>query len=312
MKIKDIGGEFALIKHITREVKGDEIIVGIGDDAAVLKTNKNPLCVTTDSLVEGDHFSFDYFLPFQVGIKAIESSVSDIIAMGGIAKWGFVSLCLTEDIEVDVVKNIYQGIYHASDRCHLKILGGDTTHSNTTMISLTIIGQIEKEIHLTLRSGACVGDLIYVSGVLGGSAAGLRLLLKNTHKFQKVKDKHLEPKCRIDIGDKIAEIATSMTDISDGLISEINNICNQSSCGANIESRKIPLFKQLDEVANLLGEKALDYALYGGEDFELLYTIPKSMKHRTQGTLIGEIIKGQEVLIDGKKPLRSGYDHFSR
>ena len=310
MKIKDIG-EFGLIERISKKPKKKDVLVGIGDDAAVVKT-KGLQVLTTDCLVEGDHFRCDWFTPMQIGKKAIEINVSDVASMGGIPNYALVSLCLPKDLDVDFVDEMYEGFWQSCEKYNIDIIGGNMSRSKQIMISIVLIGTVDKE-NLTLRSGAKPGDLIFVSGSIGYGRAGLRLLQEEIKGFQQVRKRYLEPKAKLDFSNKISFYVNSMIDISDGLASEIKHICDDSNCGAVIYKDRIPIDDEVRNLAYHLSEDAFDYALYGGEDFELLYSVSKENKDDVIGICIGEITSKNIFLMLRDKKIRMknhGYDHF--
>jgi thiamine-monophosphate kinase len=312
MKVKDIG-EFGLINRISKKAKDKDVIVGIGDDAAVIKT-KGLQVLTTDCLVEGDHFRRDWFTPEQIGMKAIEINVSDVAAMGAIPKYVLVSLALPHDIEVEFVEKMYKGMWKICDKYKVDIIGGNMTHSNQIMISITLTGIVDEK-NMSLRSGAKPGDFVFVSGYIGNGRAGLRVFQEKLKGFYDVREKYLQPKARLDFSLKIAPYANSMIDISDGLAPEIKHICDESKCGAIIYKEKIPISDEVRKVAKTLGEDEYNYALFGGEDFELAYTVSKENIDKIQGFIVGEITKNKEIILslgDKKEKIeKSGYDHFS-
>ena len=319
MNIKDIGGEFALIKRITRDVKDKNIHLGIGDDAAVLNINGKLLVITTDTLVENDHFSLKWFTPKQVGMKAIEINVSDIGAMGGKPKYALVSLVLRRDTPVKFVDELYKGMRQAGKKHGVEIIGGNITHGNELVIDIDMIGEVKKE-ELCLRSAAKPGDFILVSGDLGKSKAALNLFIKgkinkkNKNNFKKIIEAHTEPKAKFHKVKKFIKYIDAMIDVSDGIASDVTRICEQSKTGAIIYSDNIPIADETRRAAKLLGENALDYALYGGEDFELIFTVSEKNLRNVKGFLIGEITKKKGVRLyqKGKEKLitKHGYDHF--
>jgi len=311
-KIKDIG-EFGLIDLITRKPRKKDVVVGIGDDAAVIKT-KGLQVLTTDCLVEGDHFRRDWFTPLQIGMKAIEISISDVAAMGGLPQYVLISLGLPQDLDVDFVKEIYNGMWKSCKKYDMEIIGGNMTHSDQIFISVTMVGMVEKK-NLKLRRGAIPGDFIVVSGHLGFGRAGLRLFQKKQDGFNKVKKRYLEPKARLDYAHQVRSFVNSMIDVSDGLVPEVRHICDQSKCGAIIYNDKIPINDEVRQVAKILNEDEYDYALFGGEDFELVFTVSKNNIDKIDGYLVGEITKCKTVKVktgNNKKIVtKKGYDHFS-
>lgn len=308
MKIGDIGGEFALIKRETRDAPQKDLIVGIGDDCAVFNAN-GKLCVTTDSLVEGVHFSLKYFSPRQIGMKAIESNVSDIAAMGGIPKYAFVSLVVRKDIGVGFIDSLYKGIKQTCKKYSITLAGGDMSHGKNICITITLIGEVRK---ICRRSDAKPGDFIMVSGTLGKSESGLRLL-KGKLRGESIKY-HLEPKARLDFSKKYSKYINAMEDISDGLASEIRNMCEMSKVGAVIFKDNLPLAETTVKDTAKINADPYDLALYGGEEYELVFTVAEKNLGNVPGFLVGEITKKKEIKIysNGKeRPLkRYGYDHF--
>ena len=310
-----LSGEFDLIKHIAASPIRKEVICGIGDDAAVIKYGNKYLLVTTDTIVEDDHFSFSYFTPEQIGIKAIESNFSDIAAMGGKPLYVLVSLVLKSDSTMHTVEGIYKGMRKRCKKYNVDIIGGDTTHGDVNVITITLIGETDKK-HLCMRKDANPGDLIFITGLLGASTAGLHLFRKGIKGFEVTKKCHTTPQSRLDVSWEIAGYANAMEDVSDGLASELRNISEQSKCGAIIYADKVPIHKQTHMAAQACGEDALDFALYGGEDFELVYTVPRERSKKAYGCCVGEIIKGRDVYLGKDERLtkfsKFGYDHFKK
>lgn len=323
MKISESGGEFELIKRVGSSIPapGDDVIVGIGDDAAVIKTG-NPneyLLVTTDTLVAGQHFQIDWSSALDIGIKASECNVSDIAAMGGKPTFMFVSLVLRDETPVEWVEELYRGLVESCQRNGVSILGGDTTQGPVEVISITLLGKVASE-NLCLRSHAQVGDLLAVTGSLGASAAGLHLKQNGFTVPSYLREKHVAPRCRLAVAQKIAPSIHAMIDISDGLASEVNHICDLSRTGALVYAAKIPLHDDVIQAAESFGKSPLDFALYGGEDFELLFSIrPENLSQLdnlgVQYFVVGEVIHREEgrFLIEsngGKIPLEYSSHHF--
>ncbi len=313
MDISKIGGEFALIKRLTKKPVSKGIVKGIGDDTAVIKVGDKYLTLTTDTLVDGDHFSLKYFTPGQVGKKAVEINVSDVGAMGAIPRYFLVSLVLPKNIDVEIIENIYKGMWEVCDKYKIEILGGNVTHANQLIIDICMIGEAKKE-NLKFRSAAKPGDLILVSGDLGSSTAGLNLFLKNIDGHKEVKKKHLEPEAKFYKVKPFLKYINAMIDVSDGLASEITRICEQSNTGAIIYADLVPIKLLTNKAAESLKKDALDFALYGGEDFELIYTVSEKNLNKVKGILVGKITreKGIRISKDGNEELltKQGYDHF--
>ena len=339
MKLERVG-EFGLIKRIEKRVEGqaDGVLLGIGDDAAAFQPGKGMTSlITTDIFVEGIHFDLAYSTPYQIGWKAMAANLSDIAAMGGLPRVAVVSLCLPERIEVEWVEELYDGMKDIIQRFEGTIIGGDTSAAQSeTIINIALIGEVEEK-RMVTRSGAKVGDLICVTGELGSSVAGLRFLReqkttgkKSQTKWSPLIDRHLVPVPRIHEARTLLKKArvNAMIDISDGLASEIHHICAMSGTGAKIYLEEIPIHPQTRLSALESGRDAHQDALYGGEDFELLFTLSSKnltdtleMLRNETGTMastIGAIVEaGQGItLIDENSsrislPFR-GYDHFSK
>jgi thiamine-monophosphate kinase len=318
MKIRDIGGEFALIERISRKIRDKNILTQIGDDAAVIRIGGGLMLFTTDTLVEDDHFSLRWSSPYQIGMKAMEINVSDIAAMGGVPKYVLISLCLKKTSEVEFVDGLYKGIYAVAKKYGFEVVGGNMTHGKQVVIDVCMIGETQKPV---LRSGAKAGDLICVTGDLGKSKAGLELFRRfgaGAKRFAAAKP-HLEPKARLSESKIIARFAGAMIDVSDGLAPEVGHICEMSRVGAIIYAEKIPVSSETKKAAQLLKKKALDFALYGGEDFELVFTLNEKRlaqlkKQLRNFSVVGKILnKGEGICLleNGKKKnLGKGYDHF--
>lgn len=288
-------GEFGLIRHITEgiELKNESSKYGIGDDAAVLEyPAEKEVLVTTDLLLEGVHFDLTYVPLKHLGYKAAVANFSDIYAMNGQPKQITVSLGLSKRFCIEDVEALYAGIRLACEEYGVDIVGGDTTSSYTGLtISITCIGEGEKE-KIVYRNGAKETDLICVSGDLGAAYMGLQLLerekvaLQGNNKEDVQPDfagkeylleRQLKPEARRDIIEKLAKagiVPTSMMDISDGLSSELMHICSQSKVGCRIYEEHLPLDYQTAVMAEELNMNVSTCALNGGEDYELLFTVP--------------------------------------
>ena len=317
MKISDLG-EIELIKIISSKTKlfSKDIIKGIGDDTAVLKFNKKYfLLLTTDTLVEDDHFNLKWFKPEQIGKKAIESNVSDIAAMGGFPKYALVSLILPKNTSINFFNKLYNGLNKTSEKYKISIIGGNLSSGNKISVTISLIGLVEKK-NLCLRSNAKVNDLILVTGSLGSSRAGLELF--RNHKKGSSINYYLNPSSRLSIGRKLSNLVNAMEDVSDGLASEVLNICSESKVGAVIYKEKIPLSKTTILDAKKVKKDPYNYALYGGEDFELVFTINKDnlkkLNKKIKFAVVGKILpkKSGIYLLDKgrKKKLNYGYEHF--
>lgn len=288
-------GEFGLIRHITKgiELKNESSKYGIGDDAAVLNYSpEKEVLVTTDLLLEGVHFDLTYVPLKHLGYKAAVVNFSDIYAMNGQPKQITVSLGLSKRFCIEDVEALYAGIRLACEEYGVDIIGGDTTSSFTGLtISITCIGEGEKG-KVVYRNGAKETDLICVSGDLGAAYMGLQLLEREKVALQGndkedvqpdfagkeyLLERQLKPEARRDIIEKLAKAGitpTSMMDISDGLSSELMHICTQSKVGCRIYEEHLPLDYQTAVMAEELNMNVSTCALNGGEDYELLFTVP--------------------------------------
>jgi len=311
MKLSDIG-EFGLIEKIANKFESDETVYkGIGDDCAVLKNEEDYTLMTTDMLVEGDHFNLDWQTPWQIGWKSVVVNVSDIAAMGGLPEWGLVSIAFSGDLDVKFAEDMFDGMAEASEKHGLKIIGGDTTHGDLLTINVAVIGKVEKE-NLCMRGDAELGDLICVSGDLGKSWAGLELFRAGKEGYT---DYYLQPQCRLKTARRIAPHVNAMIDVSDGLSSEVRHICEESGVGAEVEKEKVPISEKTRGAGEKLGIDPMKWALYGGEDFELVFTIPQEEMSKIEEVnpiVVGKITEeGMYLKNHERKELGEGYDHFS-
>lgn len=323
MKIKEIGGEFGLIRRLAELMPSDraEVIRGIGDDAAVLRIAPEPapyLLITTDLLVEDRHFRRTWSTPEQIGLKAAECNLSDIAAMGGTPQWMFVSIVLPGDTQVEWIEGVYRGIVGSCRRQGVLLLGGDTTQGETVTINITLLGSVPPH-HLCLRSDARPGDVLMVTGPLGASAAAYELLSHGHRPSEYLLQKHLAPASRLDISSRIAPLANAMIDISDGLGPEVRHLCEQSAVGARIDAHCIPIHDDVAAAGRRLNLDPTQWALSGGEDFELLFSITPANLERLKLTglvlyEIGRITDRPDSIVlmsQGRTlPLPGGYDHF--
>ncbi|MBI5143932.1 MAG: thiamine-monophosphate kinase [Candidatus Omnitrophica bacterium] len=303
MRIKDIG-EIRLIKRAAGDFRLDRSVVkGSGDDTAVIRWVKNKyLLFTCDMSIEDVHFKLGEATPFQIGWKALGRNISDIAAMGGVSRYALVSIGINPDLPVSFLNGICKGMKTLADKFNINIVGGDMARSKKLVIDISLIGDVEKG-NLVMRNGAKVGDVILVTGSIGGS----------------IKGKHLNFTPRLNEARKLVKEfkINSMIDISDGLVLDLWRILNASKAGARIYQNTIPLSKDAD---------SFEKAVYEGEDFELLFTMNAKeakryfrtalAKMETPVTLIGEIMPRRfgYKLIDkaGRiSPLKAkGFLHF--
>lgn len=318
-------GEFGLIDRLTNDIKCKNASTkrGVGDDCAVLSYPQNEILVTSDMLMEGVHFDLTYITMRNLGYKAAMVNISDIFAMNGYPRQMVVNIALGKRFVVEDLDEFYSGLREACDKWNIDIVGGDTTSSFTGLaISITCIGEARKE-DIVYRSGAKETDLICVSGDLGAAYMGLQILerekmvyyqmlkeAKEKGKGQNVDfqpdfsgkeyiiDRQLKPEARGDIIRKLHEAnihPTSMMDISDGLSSELLHICKQSQCGCRIYEKNIPIDYQTAVACEEFNMNVTTAALNGGEDYELLFTVPIGDHEKIEAMedvhLIGHVTK---------------------
>jgi thiamine-monophosphate kinase len=330
MKISSLG-EFGLIEQIRKSAARDarRVRIGIGDDAAALVLSPvSALLATTDMLLEGVHFDLATTDLFSLGWKSAAVNLSDIAAMGGAPRFCLTALGIPPSLTVEDIREFYRGVNACLKKFGAVLAGGDTCRSRAGLvISVSVLGETEQKRIIT-RSGARPGDRIFVTGTLGDSAAGLELVRSAECGVRSKKpdcrrliEKHLKPFPRVAEGRKLAKsgTASAMIDVSDGLSSDLGHICEQSRVGAEIIAANIPLSTSVMSLKTL-ERPALAYALSGGEDYELLFTVsPDKLRKfrslRLDASEIGVITRGRAAAIiggDGRKaPLRpSGYDHF--
>jgi thiamine-monophosphate kinase len=327
MKLKEVG-EFGLIDLIKQNTLVDpaDVVVGIGDDAAVYVPAAGRYeLLTTDMLVENVHFDLAKTTAWQLGYKAVAVNLSDIAAMGGQPRHAVVSIGLPPHLEVDDVVELYNGMKEICREFRVNIIGGDTVSSpGGLVINIGVVGAVEPE-KLLRRSGARPGDLVVVTGTLGDSACGLDLLFRQGWEefgfAWPLVSAHLTPRPQMAVGPTLAAFgATSADDISDGLASEAHELARASGVSLRLYADKIPLSAEVVQAAAMLGKKPLDYALFGGEDYQLVFTIGAEDFDRLPNgpvlfTAVGEVLGGQGVLLVDAAGASTeleprGYNHF--
>ena len=284
--------------------------IGIGDDAAVILASNKKLVATVDMAVEDIHFKRGWSTPFQIGAKLTTANLADIFAMGATPKYLLVAAAITEVNNSQMVSELAKGIRSVADKYEVAVIGGDLSRAEKMSLSITALGEIsEKPI---TRSGAKVGDIVYVSALPGLSAAGLAILTRGLDRPRYVVEAHLNPK--LNAPDKLIQVATSMCDISDGLVTDASHIASASTVSINLSKDKLISgsdFKDLAELAVELGEQVFDWILTGGEDHFFLTTVDPKNASDEIGLEIGVVEMGNgEVLLDGEKIQKAGYQHF--
>jgi len=335
MKVSKLG-EFGLITLLAEMIRStqdkqiapsQQLIIGIGDDAAAWQSEAQTQLATVDSFIQDVHFSLDITPWQELGWKALAVNLSDIAAMGGAPGYALVSLALPGHTEVDDVMALYRGMTELAQQAGVIIVGGDTSSAPLVAINITVFGSASNQNnHILTRSAAKVGDKIAVTGYLGAAAAGWEMLSKqlqlNTHASDRLKQAFLHPHPRIAEGQLlVSQGVKAAIDISDGLMADLNHICQASGVGARIEADRIPIEPAVR--ANF-GDRALGLALSGGEDYELLFIAGAEVINKVTKatpcpiTIIGDIVadnKGKVTLVDNRgNPVsipEKGWEHFT-
>lgn len=332
-------GEFALIDRLHEvlgETEDEDVLAGISDDAAVYRVSEGRVnIVTTDALIEGVHFDRTFMPMEYLGFKAMSVNVSDVLAMNALPRYATVALGLPSNMFVEDVEALYRGMAKAAQAYGLTVVGGDTTAARFLTIAVTVIGEAAEE-EVVYRSGAQPGDVLCVTGDLGAAYAGLKVLLEQRRAMQEEADtyqpnlsdvqyviqRQLAPLAQIHIVRDWAERGlrpNALIDISDGVASEVHHLCQQSQCGALLYGAALPVAFETRDVADQFAEDVDTYALFGGEDYELLFAMPKDALDRLDPesfVAIGEVTQAEEGVRlqtpEGETiPLQAtGFQHF--
>ena len=308
--IESEAGLIARLRDLFHTSFQTEVQVGIGDDAAVIKSSNNKLVATVDMAVEGIHFHRKWSSPFQIGAKLTTANLADIFAMGAVPKYLLVAAGINELNNSETVSELAKGIRSVADKFEVSVIGGDLSKSEKMTLSITALGELSAQ--PILRSGGRVGDIIYLSSLTGLSAAGLAILNRDLDRPRYVVEAHLNPK--LVAPDKLIKVATSMCDVSDGLATDAAHLANASAVNFNLSKdliSKADDFKDLAELARELNEDVFDWILTGGEDHFFLATVDKKNESSELGIKIGIVEKGDgKLLLDGIEIKESGYQHF--
>ena len=308
--IESEAGLIARLRDLFHTSFQTQVQVGIGDDAAVIKSSNNKLVATVDMAVEDIHFSKKWSTPFQIGAKLTTANLADIFAMGAVPKYLLVAAGINELNNSETVTELAKGIRSVADRFEVTVIGGDLSKSEKMTLSITALGELSAQ--PILRSGARVGDLIYLSSLTGLSAAGLAILNRELDRPRYVVEAHLNPK--LVAPEKLIKVATSMCDVSDGLATDASHLSYASNVNFNLSKDLISQaadFKDLAELAKELNEDVFDWILTGGEDHFFLATVDKENESNELGIQIGSVGKGEgKLLLDGVEVKKSGYQHF--
>ncbi len=310
------------------ETSDPSLIQGIGDDVAVFETGRKVFLATTDILIEGIHFERTWIDPYHLGKKALAVNLSDIAAMGGTPRYFLLSLGLPKGLTLSFVARFYRGLKKMAKQFEVDLIGGDTSLSQKVIINICLLGEGERR-NLLYRKGSNVGDDLFVTGTLGDSALGLRMLRRKDlrEKPEGLIARHLSPIPRIDLGKAIARqrLATAMIDVSDGLLIDTNHLLEENGKGVRIREDWIPLSTLYRKYISSYSKDYYQMALSGGEDYELLFTARPEMRGKISSlaliykipvTRIGEILPSKKgiriVRKDGTEyfPTHLGFDHF--
>ena len=345
MKVKELG-EFSVIKLLAEVVaKGRggpdnaspfdfQLLVDVGDDTAAWRCGHGTELYTTDTAVEGVHFTRETTPWYDLGWKIMAANVSDVAAMGGLPLYALITLGVPPDAEMEDLESLYQGMVELGNQYGVAIVGGDTVRSPVVFVTVALTGVTERD--PMLRSSAVHGELVTVTGYMGSSAGGLEILLgglsgcsnsgrsipAKTEAVDYLKGAHRRPEPCVSQGRILSEngVRTAM-DVSDGLVDDLSKLCHASGVAARVDADNIPLHPALQEV---FPDTYMDLALGGGEDYQLLFTASRELTGRvlpllpSTASVIGEIVEGevgQVLAVDSKtgkrlNPGRRGWDHF--
>jgi thiamine-monophosphate kinase len=311
-------GEFGLIAAIAEVLpRGESVLLGVGDDAAVLRASDGRVVASTDLLVEGRHFRRDWSSPRDVGVKAAAQNLADVAAMGAVPTALLVGMAVPAGLPVDWVLEATRGMVTECERTGASLAGGDISSADVIMLGVTALGDLGGRPPVT-RSGARPGDLIAVCGRVGWSAAGLALLTAGLSAGPQPGDlaelvgAHRRPHPVYSAGPKAGLAgATAMIDVSDGLVADLGHVAAASGVCIDLRTQSLPVTPQLTTAARLLGTDPLDWVLGGGEDHALAAAFPEKSVIPAGFVVIGSVLEGTGVLVDSAAWAgRSGWDHF--
>lgn len=276
----------------------------------MISASSNKLVATLDIAIEDVHFKSLWSSPFEIGAKLTTANLADLFSMGATPKYLLVGAAISEINNSEVITELAQGIRSVADKFEVSVIGGDLSKSEKMSLSITALGEIARD--PITRSGASAGDLIYLSALPGLSAAGLAILERGLDRPKYVVQAHLNPKLVAPI--KLMEVASAMSDISDGLVSDARNIARASKVDLNFDTNALeasPDFKDLGELATELGVDVYNWILSGGEDHFFIATVPEKYADKNLGIQVGKVVAGSGLItIDGVQTQRAGYQHF--
>lgn len=312
-KVEDLG-EFGVIDAVTARLpQHSGVLIGPGDDAAVVEVPDGRVVITTDLLLENRHFRRDWSAARDVGRKSAAQNLSDVAAMGARPTAVTVGLGLPADLEVDWVREFEDGLREECDVVAASVVGGDITKSDVIFIAITAIGSLDGRSPVT-RSGAGPGEVLAVCGRLGWAEAGLRVLSRGFRTPKALADAHRVPDVPYDAGVEAAELgATAMCDVSDGLLADVGHIAEASGVAVNVDADSLDIAQPLRDAAAALGADPLVWVLTGGDDNALAATFPSNVELPDRWQVIGEVSDGLGVTVDGRAygdGKGAGYTHF--
>jgi thiamine-monophosphate kinase len=304
-------GEFGLIEAIQPIFpQGGDVVVGPGDDAAVLTVPTGQVVVSTDLLIENRHFRRDWSSAEDVGHKAAAANLSDINAMGGTATGMVVGLGVPADLPMAWVRDLARGVAEEAALTGTSVLGGDVSGSEHIVLSVTVLGTCPDG--PVRRSGARPGDVVAVCGRLGWAAAGYHVLGRGFRSPRSVVDAHRRPQPPYTAGPEAAALgATAMIDLSDGLLADLGHVARESGVGIDVRTGTLDVAEPLQAVGSALGADPLRYVLTGGEDYALAATFPPDLSLPQRWTVVGEVREEGGISVDGERyDAARGYQHF--
>ena len=304
-------GEFGVVDAVSSVFhQGSDVLVGPGDDAAVLAVPSGRVVVSTDLLVENRHFRCDWSSAEDIGHKAAAANLSDINAMGGTATGMVVALGVPGSLPMAWVDDLARGIADEVALTGTSVLGGDVTASEHIVVSVTVLGTCDDE--PVRRSGARPGDVLALCGRVGWSAAGYHVLGRGFRSPRAVVDAHRRPEPPYTAGPEAAKLgATAMIDLSDGLLADVGHIARASGVAVDVRPGALEVAEPLHAVGSALGVDPLRYVLTGGEDYALAATFPADVDVPGGWTVVGEVREGSGVTVDGEEyDAARGFEHF--
>ncbi len=311
-------GEFYLIDRLTSFLNIDDpsVVVGFGDDCACVKIDEKLILFSGDVQIEGSHFLKGKIKPEDLGWKLVSVNVSDIVSCGGLPRWSLISISFPVDTEVSFLEGIYKGIRKALGFYSFSLIGGNTAKSKEIILDFFIVGETKRFVS---RGGGKSGDILFLSGYTGLSRAGLELLLMDKTVYEKweleIIRNHTNPRARIDFQPLIEKYANACIDISDGLAGDAGHIEKRSKVKIVLDKEKLPVHPLLKKYCEKYKKDPLEYVLFGGEDYQLLFSVPKKYKNYVKkGFQIGFLEEGEGLFLKEKGSLirlpEKGFEHI--